>query len=105
MTSRFTDSRMADGSRHFADLPETYNVQDPEWHQLHRHLQATPGVAVTGFLTDDVTEAWINFMYRGHCFSLNNPQGRWWIFVEDPTCPDEILGEVHALCAAALPPD
>lgn len=98
------DMRMADGSRHFASLPETYQVYDPQWDQLHQHLAQTPGAAVTGFITDQVTEAWIDFSYRGHCFSANNQHGSWWLFVADPSCPAEILEEVYRYCEALLDP-
>jgi hypothetical protein len=88
------DIRMADGSRHFGDLPETYDADQPQWHRLREHVGQLPGARLTGFVTDDVTEAWIDFAHRGHTFSLNNQAGEWWFFVEDPACPDDILGQV-----------
>ncbi len=101
---------MHDGSRHFASLPEIHSAERPEWHRLHDHAAALAGATLTGFLTDEVTEAWIDFDYRGHRFSLNNQGGQWWLFVADPACPDEILVAVRdhfALRSAApcfLPP-
>ena len=65
--SPLLDLRMKDGSRHFAALPETYDV-----------------------------EAWIDFKYRGHSFTLNNQCNEWWFFVDDPACPDGILRQVVA---------
>jgi hypothetical protein len=88
------DIRMADGSRHFGDLPETYDADQPQWHRLREHVGHLSGARLTGFVTDDVTEAWIDFAYRGHTFSLNNQAGEWWFFVEDPACPDDLLKHV-----------
>ena len=91
---RVFDLRMADGSRHFGDLPETYDAQAPEWHRLREHVGALEGAELTGFVTDDVTEAWIDFRWREHAFSLNNQHGQWWFFVADPGCPDAQLEAV-----------
>jgi hypothetical protein len=85
---------MADGTRRFGDLPETHDAGHPQWHRLRDHVSQLPGAAVTGFVTDDVAEAWIDFIHRGHAFSINNQAGDWWFFVEDPTCPDAILTQV-----------
>lgn len=83
------DLRMADGSRHFASFPDTL-----DWYSLRDRLQATQGVQVTGFLTDDIAEAWIGFDFGGHRFTLNNPFGEYWAFVEDPSAPDSVLRDV-----------
>ncbi|HEY6724184.1 MAG TPA: hypothetical protein VI197_09125 [Polyangiaceae bacterium] len=88
---RLFDLRMADGSRHFGELPETHDPQEPEWHRLGSHVSGLAGAALTGFVTDDVTEAWIAFTLAGQQFSLNNQQSQWWFFVNDPSCPDELL--------------
>lgn len=82
---------MADGSRHFGDLPETYDAEEPEWHRLRDGVERLVGARLTAFVTDDVTEAWIGFTYRGHELSINDQHGQWWFFVKDPACPDEIL--------------
>ena len=91
---RIFDSRMADGSRHFGSLPESFDASGPEWHRLRAHVATLDGAEVRGFVTDDVTEAWIDFAYAGHAFSLNNQQGEWWFFVADPACPDALLARV-----------
>jgi len=80
---------MNDGGRHFAGLPETY-----DWHRLHAHARCLACATVTGFMTDDVTEAWLDFTYRDHVFSVNNQFGEWWFFVQDPACSDAILHAV-----------
>jgi hypothetical protein len=88
---RLFDVRMNDGSRHFGELPETYDVEKPQWHRLKAHVEQLPGAKLLSFVTDDVTEAWIVFSFAEHEFSLNNQQGQWWAFVQNVACPDELL--------------
>jgi len=88
---------MRDGSRHFASLPGTES-----WDSLRGHLKRLEGVSGTSIITDEVTEAWIDFLYRGHEFSVNNQCGEYWFFVEDPACPPEVLEAVLAHCKLLL---
>jgi len=88
------NTEMHDGSRMFATLPETHDLESPQWHLLRNRIEQLPGARLEGFLTDDVTEAWIDFAYRGHQFSLNNQGGEWWFFVTTPSCPDDVLRDV-----------
>jgi len=88
---------MNDGSRHFASLPESRS-----WYALRDHLSRLPGASVTGFLTDGVTEAWIDFSYRGHLFAINNQFGEYWFFVQKPECSDSVLSEVADYCRRLL---
>ena len=74
---------MHDGSRHFGDLPQTIL-----WYELRTHIKKLEGAEITGFITGDVTEAWTDFSYRGHHFSV--------------TCPDEILESVLSHCELVL---
>lgn len=85
------DLEMNDGSRHFGDLPERYDPELPEWRRIRDAVPKLTGAKLTGYVTDDVTEAWIDFRYQGHEFSINNQQGQWWFFVRDPACPDALL--------------
>ena len=80
---------MNDGSRHFGDLPKTVL-----WYELRDHIGRLDGAEVTAFVTDHVTEAWIDFSYRGYQFSVNDQLGDYWFFVDKPECPDEILEAV-----------
>jgi hypothetical protein len=80
---------MNDGSRHFAELPET--VFFDKLREIAKRLE---GATETGFLTDWITEVWLDFELRGHQFSVNNQFGGYWFLVENPDCPDEILLEV-----------
>jgi len=86
---RIFDFRMHDGSRNFADLPVT-----KLWYDVRDHVRTLAGAQLTGFVCDDVTEAWIDFTYREHHFSINDQHGNYWFFVEDPGCDHAILEEV-----------
>lgn len=77
---------MNDGSRHFGNQPDSVS-----WYALRDHLTKLRGVVVTNFLTDEVTEVWIDFSYEAHSFTVNNQMGEYWFFVQDPQCPDEVL--------------
>ncbi len=94
------DFRMHDGSRNFTDLPMTC-----DWYDVRDHVRALPGAVLTRFITDNVTEAWIDFTYRGHQFSINDQYGDYWFFVEDPACPNEILVEIRVHWAKLLGTD
>jgi hypothetical protein len=87
--NRIYDMRMHDGSRHFASVSVTQS-----WYDLRDWVKELPGAKLTGFICDHVTEAWIDFTYRGHSFSINDQYGDYWFFVKDPVCPEEILDEV-----------
>jgi hypothetical protein len=68
---------MNDGSRKFAELP-----QSRPWRELRDHLLVLHGAVVTGFFTDSITEAWIDFTFRGHSFTINDQFGDYWFFVD-----------------------
>ncbi len=86
MAIRLFDLRMHDGSRHFAGLP-----MSTLWYEVRDHVETLDGAVLTGFVTDHVTEAWIDFAYEGHQFSINDQHGEYWFFVKDPACPDAVL--------------
>lgn len=89
MGSRLLDLRMADGSRHFGELPET-----SDWARLRDAAAELPGARLIRYLTDEVTEVWLDFDLGGARFSINNQQGSWWFFVSEPACPDPVLLQV-----------
>ncbi|MBI3200304.1 MAG: hypothetical protein IT377_22300 [Polyangiaceae bacterium] len=101
---RLIDVRMHDGSRHFGGLPEHAGTEPAEWHVLEAAVPALAGAKLTSFVTDHVTEAWIDFEWRDQRFAINNQLGEWWFFVHDPTCPDELLEAVLAHFEGALCP-
>ena len=90
---KLKNQRMNDGSRHFASFPEGW-----PWSDFRDHIQQLPGTTITGYLTDDVTEVWIDFTYRDYKFSVNNQFGEFWLFVDDPACPDEVLNSIVEHC-------
>lgn len=108
MTAIF-DLRAADGSRHFACLPQTQM-----WTKVRDHIDSLSGAVLTTFVCDNITEAWIDFTYRDHNFTINDQYGEYWFFVQDPVCPNEILDEVvqhfrlllneHGPAARSAPP-
>jgi len=104
VSHKLFDMRMADGSRHFGGLPETYDAACPEWERIRDAVPRLAGATLTGYVTDEVTEAWIDLSFGGHAFSLNNQQGQWWLFVADPACPDETLLAVLEHFEATLLP-
>jgi hypothetical protein len=38
------------------------------------------GAKETGFVTDQVTEVWLDFEFRGQKFSINNQHGNYWFW-------------------------
>lgn len=70
--------------------------------RLRAAIGSLPGAMETGFVTDEVTEAWLDFTYAGHTFGLNNQAGEWWCFVDDPAAPEAVLRAVAVHFAAAL---
>jgi hypothetical protein len=83
------DIQMHDGSRRFACLPMSVL-----WDEFRNNIVGLNGSDQTDFITDGVTEAWIDFHYRGQRFTVNDQLGEYWCLVEDPGCPDDLLHEV-----------
>ncbi len=97
MTKQLLNLTTNDGSRQFGELPQAVL-----WHELCDHIENLNGATVTDFITDNVTEAWIDFSYRGYLFSINDQFGDYWFFVSDPSCPDIILETVLSHCRLLL---
>ena len=89
MLDKLLDIKMHDGSRNFTDLPETVFFE-----VLHEHTKKLDGAKVTRFVSDWITEVWLDFEFRGHKFSVNNQFGDYWFYVENSSCPDKVLLEV-----------
>lgn len=86
MPPKLFDFRMKDGSRNFADLPETVFFDE-----LRKIVNKLAGAKETGFVTDWFSEVWLDFEYRGEKFAINSQMGDYWFIVENPDCPGEIL--------------
>ncbi|MBC7921546.1 MAG: hypothetical protein H7Z75_10725 [Ferruginibacter sp.] len=97
MSAALLNITVHDGSRQFSELPQTAS-----WYELRAHLKELDGVEITEFLTDHVTEAWMDFSYRGNQFSVNNQFGDYWFFVQDPSCSEEVLLAVFNHCKSLL---
>lgn len=100
MPDRLANMTMADGSRYFGSLPQTFS-----WYDLRDHIGGLAGTKLTGFITDHVTEAWIDVDYMDYHFSANDQYGEYWFFVDDPNCPDDILLALLAHCETLLGKD
>lgn len=88
---------MHDGSRHFADLPETCS-----WNEFRRHIEGLQGAAITDYLTDQITEMWLDFTFRGHSFTVNNQYGDFLFFVRGPACLVDVPEAVVEHCQPLL---
>ena len=97
MAAELLNIIMQDGSRHFGDLPQSIL-----WYQLREHIESLEGAKITEFITDNITEAWIDFSYSGHRFSVNNQFGEYWFFVDNPNSLAEILEKVLLHCGLVL---
>jgi hypothetical protein len=80
---------MHDGTRQFGELPLR-----ADWYQVRDHVLRLPGATLRDFVCDGVTEAWIDFVYEGHSFTVNDQFGAYWFFVDDPQCPETLLRQV-----------
>ena len=91
MTPALQNFTMADGSRQFATLPQTVT-----WYEMRDHIAQLEGAKITGFLTDGITEAWIDFADCGYKFTINDQHGEFWLFVNSRRCSEDILTTVAA---------
>jgi hypothetical protein len=62
----------------------------------------SPGVTLSDYLTDDVTEMWLDFSFRDQRFTVNNQFGEFWFFAADPACPDDVLRAIVEHCESLL---
>jgi hypothetical protein len=91
------DRRIEDGSRHFVSLPHSRT-----WEELCEHILLMPGAEITNFVVAGVTEAWMEFTFRAHRFSVKDRSGEFCFLVRDPQCPDLSLYEVASHCEELL---
>jgi hypothetical protein len=94
---KLIDVRTADGSRHFACLRRTAT-----WQAVGGHLALLPGAEVLNFIVHGVAEAWLDFAYHQHRFSIRQHGEECWFSVRDPQCSDLRLYQVAAHFEALL---
>jgi len=97
MAEKLMNVVMNDGSRLFGELSQT-----ALWYELRDHIKELDGVVITDFITDHVTQAWIDFTYRGYRFSINDQFADYWFIVDVASCPDEVLSSILAHCKVLL---
>ena len=66
------------------------------WYELRDHLSALPGVAVTSFADDPIVGSWLDFIFRGHQFTINVESGEFVFFVAGSDCPEFVCAVVAA---------
>jgi hypothetical protein len=66
------------------------------WHEVREHLSTLRGVAVTDTTDDPIIGSWIDFIFRGHSFTINTESGEFVFFVEDSDCPASVCAEIAA---------
>jgi len=81
--------------RHVKQAVDYASNQGIEWvvltNAINWRLARLEGAQPTGFVGDERVEAWLDFDYRGHHFSVNDQLDEYWFFVADPLCPDDVL--------------
>jgi hypothetical protein len=97
MKAKLLNSIAHDHSRQFVNLPESV-----DWEVLRGHLEKMPDAIVTDYVSDGVTEMWLDFTYKKNKFSVNNQFGEYWFFSQNPACPEEILIEIVEYCGNLL---
>ena len=93
MQTRPFNMTMNDGSRHFYAHPTVIS-----WDDLLDHLENLDELEITGIVSDDVIETWVDFTYRTYEFSINNQNGDFWFFSENLNCPEKVLEEIVEHC-------
>lgn len=96
LDAQITTTLMKDGSRHFLSLPESCSSNT-----LKTHLERIPGIRVCDTMQGGF-QWWMSFQCLGWRFSINNPFGEFWFFVEDANCPEEILRCLTRRLSASL---
>jgi len=90
---------MNDDSRHFYAYPIIIS-----WDDLLDHLEKLDDLEITGIVSDEVTETWVDFTYNTYEFSINDQYGNFWFFSENQNCPEKVLREIVTHCGK-LPPE
>ena len=75
-----------DGSRLFFGRTENLSAS-----QSRALVESLDGGQITKFLTDIITEFWLDFSFQQHQFTIHSAWHGYWFFVKDASCPPEIL--------------
>jgi hypothetical protein len=86
---KLIDERVADGSRHFAELPRV-----TPWQAVRDHVLLLASAKVINYVDEGMASPWLDFTFRGHRFLIHTHENRLRLFVRDPQCSDLILFEV-----------
>ena len=93
MPDRPFNMTMNDGARHFYAHPTVIS-----WDDLLDHLEKLGDLEITGIVTDDVVETWVDLTYRTYEFSINDQNGEYWFFSENQNCPEKVMAEIVEHC-------
>ncbi len=85
------ETHLTGNVRHFVDFPEVIFFDD-----FYDHVEDLYGAEIMRFEMDGVIEMWMEFVFRGHKFFVNNDLSDYHFYVKDEKCPDDILLEIAA---------
>ncbi|MCB1445365.1 MAG: hypothetical protein KDJ87_06065 [Rhizobiaceae bacterium] len=95
-TAQIMNVIMRDGTRHFLTLRETCRPDE-----VRARLETAGGIRVCQLSRGGFQwRMW--FQCLGWRFSIANPFGELWFFVEDPGCPEDILRCLRRRIVASL---
>lgn len=83
------EAHLTENVRHFVDFPEVIFFDD-----FYDHVEDLYGAEIMRFEMDGVIEMWMEFVFRGYKFYVNNALSDYHFYVEDEKCSDDILLEI-----------
>ncbi len=83
--------QLRDGSRVFGELPLRASLV-----QVRDHALRLPRATIVGFASGHVPEAWIDFEWEGHTFTIDDRPSAYLLSVADGACDEALLGTVLA---------
>jgi hypothetical protein len=94
---KLLDIRSKDGSRQFFDLQKSIS-----WDDLIIHLKKLDQLEIKEFLPSPDLGSWLDFSFKKFEFSVNEQIGMYWFFVENSSCPDEVLYQLAEHLSAII---
>lgn len=92
------DEKMEDGSLLFAELSSEIS-----WVDLRNHFERIDQLLIMKFVTDGITEAWLDFYYYDQHFTIHCPLDIYLVFAQDYDCPAFMLNDLLAHFRAVMP--